>query len=122
MPAGLIEKENGVGAGVDGKTDFFQMLGHGGGIAPWHDQAGALALGGTNCAKNISRCRTLILGGEGPRASFRLAPRDLIFLADARLVLPPQLYRGAGLELRLDPRQFVRETFLKSAIAVSLWA
>jgi hypothetical protein len=29
MPAGLIEKENGVGAGVDGETDFFQMLDHG---------------------------------------------------------------------------------------------
>jgi hypothetical protein len=50
----------------------------------------------------------------------RPAPGDFVLLADARFVLPPQLYRGAGLKLRRDPRQFAWETFLKSAIAVSL--
>src|SRR5271165_2720312 len=97
VPAGLIEHQHGVGTG-----------------------RGALAVLGRDRAEDVSRGGALVLGRGGARAAFRPAPRDLVLLADARLVTEPYLYVArrdaffAG-----DLLQAGREAFLKSSIAPS---
>src|SRR3546814_9789075 len=63
----------------------------------------ALVTGVQTCALPISRAGA----AHCPTA------RDPVLLADARLVLPPQLYRRAAWERLADRRQLGREAFLK---------
>ena len=111
VPAGLIEDQNGMGARLDGLADLLQMLGHGLGVAPWHDETSGLALLWADGPEDIGPFGALIVRGAGTRAASRPAAGDLVLLADARLVLPPKLYPDAGGEARLDPLQRGRETF-----------
>src|ERR1700710_2908703 len=121
VPAGLIEDQHGVAAGIDGLTDLLEVLAHRRGLAPWHDKAGPLPLGGAHRAKQIGRHGPLILGGPRSGAPLRPASADCVLLADPRLVLEPQLYAGAAWERRFDRRQPGGEAFLKSSIAASFW-
>jgi len=41
VPSGLIEQEDGMGAGHDGPGNLFQVERHGRGVAPWQDQPGS---------------------------------------------------------------------------------
>ena len=49
------------------------------------------------------------------------SPGELVLLADARLVLPPELYALARM-LGLDLCQAIGETFLKASAASGSWA
>ncbi len=122
MPASLVEQENSVAAWIDGQADFLEMLGHGLRVAPGHDEAGALALGGADRAEDVGPFRALIVRRARAGSAPSPAPGDRILLADPGLVLPPQLYGGAGRELRPDRVQLGREGFLKSSSAASLCA
>ena len=88
------------------------------GVATRHDERRAFALLGADRAKDIGRSGSLIARGAGARAALGPSPRDLVLLADARLVGEPDLYRA-----RIDalfPRDFLQagwEAFLKSSIA-----
>lgn len=53
MPSCLIHDENGVSVLVDMTGDFGQMLGHGVGITPRHDQRCRLAKLRAYCAKDV---------------------------------------------------------------------
>jgi len=92
-------------------------------VAMGKDEGGALAFLGANGAEDVCRCRALIERRRWPCSAFCPTARDLIFLADARLVGEPDLYRA-----RIDAflaRDFVqapREFFLKFSIAPLAWA
>ena len=102
MPAGLVDEQRGVGAGRDLRGDFGQMEVHRLGVAARHDERRALAVLGTDRAEDVGRGGSLVLGGARPRASLGPTARDLVFLADARLVGEPDLY-GAGIDAGLAP-------------------
>ena len=98
MPSGAVDDEHGMGARRHLGRDFNKMPLHGLGVAAGQDEAGADATLGTNGAEDIGRLRALVLGCRGPGAAFRPAPRELGFLADPGLILPPNLYVGVGRE------------------------
>ncbi len=87
-----------------------------------HDQPGALAFGGADGTKDVGPFCALVVGRCGPGSLARPAAGDLVLLPDPRLVLPPQLYLGAGREARPDLRQFGGEVFLNASMANSFWA
>ena len=62
MPPGLIEEQDGVGAGRDVEGDFLKVHTHGLAVAVGHDDAGALALGRADRAEDPRRCPALVLG------------------------------------------------------------
>ncbi len=122
MPAGLVEQQHGVAARINGEADLLEMLGHGFGVAPRHDEAGALALGRADRAKDGGPLGSLIVRRTRAGPAFRPAPGDPVLLADPGLVLPPQLYADAGRQLRRDRVQSGRESFLESSNAASFCA
>ena len=122
VPAGLIHEQDGVGALCNGLRYLGQMQGHGRAVAERHDKAGALALFGTDGSEDVGRAGALVAGAEGPGAALGPAARDLVLLADASLVLEPDLYFGARRLAARDLRQQVGEVFLKASAACSLWA
>ena len=123
VPAGLIDQEHGVGARRDGLGDLDEMQVHRLGIAGGQDQGSALALLRADGAEDVGRGGALIAGSARACAALGPSARDLVLLADARLVLEPNLY---GLDIdRLFVRDFVQargEVFLKSSIAPAAWA
>src|SRR3989337_1682052 len=120
--SGLIHEQDGVGALCHGLRYLGQMHLHGGAVAERHDKAGALALFGTDGAEDVGRAGALVAGAEGPGAALGPAARDLVLLADASLVLEPDLYLGARRLAARDLRQQVGEVFLNASAACSLWA
>ncbi len=122
MPAGLIDDEDGMGAGGDGERDFLQVKVHGVGVAAGQDEARADPSGRTDGAEDIGRTGALILGRRGPRSPFRPAPSDLVLLADPGFVLEPNLYVRVWREAVADFRHSGGEVFLKAAIASGSWA
>jgi hypothetical protein len=68
------------------------MQGHGFGIAEGQHQPGTFAVFRADRAKDIGGFRPLILRGRRPGSAPRPAPGNLVFLADARLILEPYLY------------------------------
>ena len=100
--------------------DLGQVQVHGLGVAGRQDQGGSLALTRADGAEDVGRGGALIVWCRGPRAPPCPPPRDLVLLADARLVGEPDLYpvRSDALLLR-DLVQARREAFLKSSTAPS---
>jgi hypothetical protein len=123
MPARLIDEKHGVRAWRDLGGDFGEMEVHRLCIASWHDERCALAVLGTDRAEDIGRGGSLVFRGARARAALGPAARDLVLLADARLVCKPDFY-GGGLDafFMRDQRQTLRETFLKSSMAPAAWA
>ena len=108
-----------MGAGIDGGTDLDEVRRHGVGVAPGHDQPGALPLRGTDRAEDIGPFGALVAGRPRARATSGPSACELILLADAGFILPPQLYLDA---LFPDLRQFGGEVFLKASTASSFCA
>ena len=110
-------------AGRDGRGDCDEMQVHRLGVAGGQDQAGALALLGADGTEDVGRGGALIARSAGAGAALGPPARDLVLLADARLVLEPNLY---GLDVdRLVVRDLAQargEVFLKSSIAPTAWA
>jgi len=120
MPAGLIEQEDSVLSRGYLSRDFGQVKAHCLGVARGQDQRRAFALLRTNSAKYIGRGGSLVAGSRGARAALCPAPRNLVLLADARLIGKPDLYiRWVEAFVVGDFRQRGREGFLKSSIAPS---
>ena len=122
VPSGLIDHQHGVGPGIDREADLGQVRLHGLGVAPWHDQARALALGRADRTEYVGPLGALVVRGSRPGPTPGPTPRDLVLLADAGLVGKPQLYIRACRELGADLRQLGWKSFLKSATASSFWA
>ena len=92
VPAGLIGQEHGVSAGRDGRGDCDEMQVHRLGVAGGQDQAGALALFGADGTEDVGRGGALIARSAGAGPALGPPARDLVFLANACLVLKPNLY------------------------------
>ena len=73
VPAGLIDQEDGVGAGRDSFGDFRQVQVHGLGVAGRQDQAGALALVWADRAEDVGGSGALVTLALGrvPRLAHR---------------------------------------------------
>ena len=95
VPAILIHQYDRVRTGRDGERYLRKMKRHGFGIAEGQHQTCALAMFGADRAEDVDRFRPLILWRRWPRPAPGPAPRDLVLLADARLVLEPYLYGRA---------------------------
>ncbi len=117
VPTGLIEQQHRVGVGRDLGRDFKEMLVHGGGIAPGHDDTGNGALCRANGAEQIGRGRPLIFRCARPGASFGPTPCNSVLLPDACFILPPDFYGRTTFELGLDLRQLGGEVFLNVGMA-----
>src|SRR3546814_13149165 len=78
------------------------MQRHGFGIAERQHQPCALALLRADRTKDIGRFGPLIFRRRWSGSASRPAPRDLVFLADTRLVLEPDLYGCSAREGGLD--------------------
>src|SRR5215217_1968692 len=79
-----------------------------------HDEPCALALGRADRPEQVGPARPLIVRRPGPGAAPRPSSRELVLLADTRLVLPPELYASVRM-LGPDLRQAFGETFLKAS-------
>jgi hypothetical protein len=119
VPAGLIDDENGVSAGIDGHSDFRQMGVHRLGITPGQNQADALALLRTDRTEDIGPFGALIARCAGPGSAPGPAARDLVLLADAGFVLEPEFDLYARFETLSDRFDLGREVFLKASTANS---
>ena len=112
-----------MGSWCDHLGDFREMEVHCFGVAGRQDQGRALALFGANGTEDVGRSGALIAGSTRAGAAFGPPARDLVLLADTRLVLEPNLY---GLDIdRFFTRDFIQarlEVFLKSSTAPAAWA
>src|SRR2546428_2873927 len=118
VPAGLVDQEDSVGGGCNGRGDLRELQVHRFGIAGRQDQGCALA--------PLRAYRTEDVGGGGTpgtrcalaSAALRPATVILVLLADASLVGEPDFYRVAVERLRApDFFQAHWGAFLKSSIA-----
>ena len=123
MPPGLIDENDGVCARRDLGGDFGQVEAHRFAVAPRHDKRRALGVSGTDRPEDVGRCGSLVLRGAWARSALGPTPRDLVLLADTRLVGEPDLY-GLAIDALLasDLFQARGETFLNSSIAPVAWA
>ncbi len=92
MPAGLVDQEDGVGAGRDDLGDFREVQVHRFGIAAWQDQGRALALLWADGAEDVGGGGALITRSAGTGAPFGPPSGDLVLLADPSLVCEPDFY------------------------------
>src|SRR3546814_852644 len=82
----------------------------------------AFALLRADRTKDIGRFGPLIFRRRWSGSASRPAPRDLVFLADTRLVLEPDLYGCSAREGGLDLCQLGgKAPFLKASMACSFW-
>jgi len=92
-------------------------------VAKRQDEPDAFAFPRTNRAEYVGGGGALIARRRGARAALGPAPRDLVLLADARLVGEPDFYVVLGdVPLACDFLQAGGEVFLKSSIAPAAWA
>ena len=92
MPAGLIDQEDGVGAGRDGRGDLREVQVHRLGVAGRQDQGCTLALLRADRSEDVGGSGALVTGRAGAGAALRPAAGDLVLLADASLVGEPDFY------------------------------
>lgn len=122
MPAGLIEDEHGMCAGIDGLADFGEMLLHGPGVAIGKDEAGAFALPQADRAEDIGPHGPLV-GRCGWSCSPPCpSPGDLVHLSYSVFVGPPDFNICAGRVFFPDRCQSGGEVFLKTSPSNSFCA
>ena len=91
MPAGPVEQQDGMGAASDGASDLVEMELHGVGVGKGQRQGGAGATSRADGAEEIGALITLVGGLPGPRPAPGPLPHETVLLADAGLVLEPDL-------------------------------
>ena len=111
MSCGTVDDEHGVSARRYLGRDFIEMLLHGLGIAAGQDEARTDTAVRTDGAEDIGRFRALVLGRHWPASAWCPAPRELGFLADPGLTLPPKLYIDIGREPGADIFQLAAKVF-----------
>jgi hypothetical protein len=115
MPAGLVVDDDSVGTDLDDLGDLREMQAHGFAVAAGQDQAGGFALSRTDGAEEPGRTGPLVTRCRGPAAAFGPPAGDLVLLADAGLVLEPNLYLFAAGLLCGNLCQLDGKVFLKAA-------
>ncbi len=81
-------------------ADLIEMMLHGLGIGIGHDESHAFVPACADRAEDVCRVIALIGGLARTRALLRPLIDTLVLLADTRLVLKPNLDRGAGRPIR----------------------
>lgn len=122
MPAGLIDDEDGMRAGIDGAGDLLEMGVHRLGIAPGQNQPDALALLRTDGTEDVGPLGALIVRRDGSCSALRPAARYLVLLPDPGFILEPELDLYARFETRADRFDLGGEVFLKTSTANSFCA
>ena len=123
VPSGLIDQEDGVGAGRDDLGDRREVQVHRLAIAGRQDQSGTLAIFGTDGAEDVGGGGALITGSAWACATLCPPAGDLVLLANTSLVLEPDFYLvAADGFLARDCLQARGEVFLKVSIAPSACA
>ena len=102
-------------------ADQFQVLGHGVRVAIRHDQTGALALRRTDGAEDIGPFRSLVVRRTGAGSTPGPVSGDFVFLAEARFILKPGLYRRPTV-FYADRSDDGGNFFLNASMASSSWA
>jgi hypothetical protein len=116
VPPGAIEQQHGVGAVLDMPADFIDVQLHGKGIGIGQRQTGALALGRTDGAEQIGILIALVSRLPGTGSALGPETDDAIFLADAGLVLEPDLDRPTLGKMTSMGLQRPWEVFLNAAM------
>ena len=93
MPSGAVEQQHGVGAFGDMARDFVEVELHGLGVGVGQRERRADTARRTNGAEQIGVVVTLIGGLARPRPALCPLPDLAVLLADAGLVLEPDLDR-----------------------------
>ena len=91
VPAGAVEEQDGVGAAGDGAADLAEMGLHGLGVGEGHGEGRADAARGADGAEQIGALVALVGRLPGPGAAPGPLADETVLLADARLVLEPDL-------------------------------
>jgi len=115
VPSGAVEQEDGMSAGRDPVCDLVEMSLHGRGVGPGQGERGAGAARGADGAEEIEAVIALVLGLARPRAFPGPLPHQAVLLAQAHLVLPPELDRHLGRQVAYGRGKRAREVFLKSS-------
>ena len=104
VPTGLIDDQHRMGAGIDGGTDLDEVRRHGVGVAPGHDQPGALSPSRDRSRRRYRPIRSA--GRRGARGRVpRLAHRRVsLFFWPSGLHLATTLYLDA-----FQPRPDLKE-------------
>ena len=111
-----------MGARLNGEGNFRQVQGHGCRVAERQDEARAFPEGGTDGTEQVGRFGSLVVGRRWPCTPPGPPAGDLVFLANAGLVLPPNLYgRSSGL-LGGNFVQAGGDVFLNAFRASPSWA
>jgi len=92
MPAGLVEDKHGMGVRCDHGADLGEMRLHRLRVAERHDEPSALAFGRADRPEQVGPGGALVVRRSRPGSAPRPPAGELVLLADARLVLPPELY------------------------------
>jgi len=123
VPSGLIHEYDRMSAWCDGKRYFSEVQCHGFGVAEGQNEPCTLAVFRADRAEDVGRFRPLIFRCRRPGPASRPAPRDLVLLTDAGLILEPYLYRRVPREGCSDLCQLgSKAPFLKSSMAYSFCA
>jgi hypothetical protein len=91
VPSRLIHDQDGVCVVLYIAGYLDQVLVHGMGVAPRHDESRRLALLGADRAEDVGGARSLVMGRGWPRSPLGPAAGDLVLLPDTSLVLKPDL-------------------------------
>jgi hypothetical protein len=116
VPAGTVEQQHGVSATPDGSGDLVQVKLHGVGVGKGHGQGRAGAARRTNGAEQIGALVALVGGLTGPRSASRPLAHEAVLLADAGLVLEPDLDRLVLGQVRQMRAQGRGPVFLNASI------
>jgi len=112
VPPGAVEQQDGVSVLGDVLRDFLKMELHRLGVGEGHRQRGANASRGADGAEEIGAFIALVSGLTWPRSAPGPLAHEPVLLADAGLILEPDLDRR-GLRQAVEmSAQRAREVFL----------
>jgi hypothetical protein len=93
VPAGAVEQERGMGSALHSAGDFVEMKLHGLGVGEGERQGGTGAAGRADGTKQVGALVALVGRLAGPCSAPCPLPHKAVLLADAGLVLEPDLDR-----------------------------
>src|SRR5215212_2063539 len=116
VPPSAVEQQDAMRPSRYGARDLVQVELHGFGVGVGHRQTGSRAARRTDSPEQVGAVVALIGGLAGSRAAPGPLPHDPVRLAQAHLILEPDLDRFARREVGEMRPQRGREVFLNSAM------
>ena len=117
MPASLIHDEDSMRIVVNMSGDFGQVLVHGIGVAPRHDEGCGFSVPGADRAEDVCRASALVVWSRRSRSTLGPAACDLVLLPDPGFVLEPDFDHSAFGGSPGDFRHCGGEVFLNVSAA-----